>query len=66
VARYYGAEQEFGTIAPGQRADLLLLDANPLADIVNLTLRAGVVVNGRWLPESEIRARLDRIAGGYR
>jgi imidazolonepropionase-like amidohydrolase len=65
VARYYAAEQEFGSIATGQRADLLLLTANPLSDLANLARRAGVMVNGRWLPESEIQARLERIAASY-
>jgi hypothetical protein len=65
VARYFGAEREFGTVAVGQRADLLLLDANPLADVANVARRSGVMVNGRWLPEAEIQARLARIAGDY-
>lgn len=65
VARYFGAEREFGTVAAGQRADLLLLDANPLADVGNVARRAGVMVRGRWLPESEIQARLARIAARY-
>ncbi len=62
VARYYGAQAEFGTVAAGQRADLVLLDANPLADVRNFSRRAGVMVNGQWLPESEIQARLSQIA----
>jgi imidazolonepropionase-like amidohydrolase len=62
VARYYGAESEFGTVAAGQRADLVLLDANPLTDVRNFSRRAGVMVNGRWLPESEIQQRLSQIA----
>jgi imidazolonepropionase-like amidohydrolase len=66
VARYFGAEREFGTVAAGQRADLLLLDANPLADVGNVARRAGVMVHGRWLPESEIQARLERLAETYR
>ncbi len=65
VARYYAAEQEFGSIATRQRADLLLLTANPLSDLANLARRAGVMVNGRWLPESEIQARLERIAASF-
>lgn len=65
VARYFGAEQEFGTVAPGRRADLILLNGNPLADLENVSRRAGVMVNGRWLPEADIRARLERIAAGY-
>jgi len=65
VARYFGAEQEFGSVAAGQRADLLLLTGNPLSDLANVARRAGVMVNGRWLPETEIQARLERIAAGY-
>jgi imidazolonepropionase-like amidohydrolase len=64
-ARYFGAEQEFGSVATGERADLLLLNANPLADLSNVGRRAGVMVNGRWLPEAEIEARLERIAAAY-
>jgi len=65
VARYFGAEQEFGSVATGQRADLILLTANPLSDLANVSRRAGVMVNGRWLPETEIQARLERMAAGY-
>jgi imidazolonepropionase-like amidohydrolase len=65
VARYFGAEQEFGSVATGQRADLLLLNGNPLSDLTNVGRRAGVMVNGRWLPEAEIEARLERIATAY-
>lgn len=58
VARFFGAEEEFGTIAVGRRADLVLLDANPLADIGNFARQAGVMVRGRWLPAEEIARRL--------
>jgi hypothetical protein len=41
---------------PGARADLLLLDANPLEDVANTTRIHGVLVNGRWLgPEERTR-----------
>ena len=62
VADYYGARDDFGTVAPGRRADLILLDADPLVDVANLERRAGVMVAGRWLPETEIQARLAEIA----
>jgi imidazolonepropionase-like amidohydrolase len=62
AARYYGADARFGTIAPGQRADLILLTANPLQDLANVQRRAGVMVRGRWLPEGEIQMRLEKIA----
>ena len=65
VARYFGAEQEVGSVGVGQRADLLLLNGNPLSDLANVGRRAGVMVNGRWLAEPEIEARLERIAAAY-
>lgn len=61
-ARYFGTPEEFGTVAPGRRADLILLEANPLDDVANLQRRAGVMVRGQWFPEAEIQARLDAIA----
>jgi imidazolonepropionase-like amidohydrolase len=52
----------FGTIVAGNRADLVLLDANPLESVANLTRRAGVMVRGRWLPKSEIDRQLADLA----
>ncbi|HWK88732.1 MAG TPA: amidohydrolase family protein, partial [Longimicrobium sp.] len=52
VGEYFRASDRFGAVATGQRADLLLLDADPLTDVANLTRRAGVMVRGRWLPET--------------
>lgn len=65
VARFLGQEEEFGTIAPGRRADLLLLEADPLADVANVQRRAGVMLGGRWLPEERIQAGLAEIAARY-
>lgn len=65
VARYFGTEAETGTVIVGKRADLILLDANPLDDVGNVARRAGVVVNGRWLPATEIDARLEQIAAKH-
>jgi len=62
VAQYFGTTSETGTIAQGKRADLILLEANPLTNIAHTERRAGVMANGRWFPESEIRKRLDEIA----
>lgn len=63
VGRYFANADRFGTIAPGQRADLILLDADPLADIANVSKQAGVMVRGRWLPRAEIERRLEEMAG---
>jgi len=65
VARFFGTESETGTVGNGKRADLLLLDANPLQNIDNIQRRAGVMVNGRWLSESDIQRRLAEITARY-
>ncbi|HUF49328.1 MAG TPA: amidohydrolase family protein [Longimicrobiales bacterium] len=65
VAKFFGIEAEAGTIAAGRRADLLLLDANPLTDIRNVERNAGVMVDGRWLSPQLIRQRLDAMAAKH-
>ncbi len=62
VAQYFGTTGDTGTVAPGKRADLILLNANPLTNIANTENRAGVMVNGRWIAEVEIQKRLEDIA----
>ncbi len=62
VAAFFGALDEFGTVQVGRRADLVLLDANPLSDIANFRRQSGVMLRGRWLPRAEIDARLTRYA----
>jgi cytosine/adenosine deaminase-related metal-dependent hydrolase len=62
VAAHFGAEEEFGTVAVGQRADLVLLEANPLDEVANWSRRAGVMVRGRWLDRAEIAKRLDDLS----
>ena len=62
VGEYFANEDEFGTIEPGKRADLVLLDANPLEKIDNLSKIRGVMVDGRWLDRAEIDEKLEDIA----
>ena len=57
-AEFLGRSGEFGVVTAGARADLLLLDANPLLDVGNATRRAGVMVRGRWLTEKQLHAML--------
>jgi imidazolonepropionase-like amidohydrolase len=63
AAEFLGAASEFGTVTVGKRADLILIDGDPLKEIKNTTRRAGVMVSGQWLAEAEIRKLLGRIAG---
>ncbi len=65
AAKFMHAEQEWGTIAEGRVADLVLLDANPLADVKNAARTAGVVVRGAWHPQSELHEMLEKIAAAF-
>jgi imidazolonepropionase-like amidohydrolase len=53
-AVYLGAEESIGSIEKGMAADLVLLGADPLADIRNTTKIDGVFVNGRYLPKAKL------------
>ncbi len=57
-AVYLGKEGSFGTVEVGKRADLVLLDGNPLTDIHNVKRQAGVMVAGVWLSADDIAERL--------
>ncbi len=59
VATFFGTESQTGTVAVGRRADLVLLDGNPLADITNTRKIAGVMLQGRWMSKEAIQKRLD-------
>lgn len=65
-AEFLGQAKVFGTIAPGMRADLVLLDRDPLADIRNTETIRGVLVRGRWMPRSELEGRLALLARSNR
>jgi len=53
-ARYLGMEQTLGSIAVGKRADLVLLDANPLTDVANVRRTRAVVLGGRLLDRTAL------------
>ena len=49
-----GRDGEFGTVEPGQRADLLLLNANPLEDVSRTQSRVGVMTRGIWRTQEQL------------
>ena len=66
-ARFLGQQRHWGTIEPGMRANLLLLDADPRADIGATRRIAGVVLGGRWMPAEvlrRMREEVERVAAG--
>jgi imidazolonepropionase-like amidohydrolase len=53
-AEFLDQSGEWGTLEPGKRADFLMLDRNPLADIRNTLRIEAVSVGGRWLDRPEL------------
>jgi imidazolonepropionase-like amidohydrolase len=60
-----GRDGTFGTIAPGQRADLLLLASNPLANVSHTRERIGVMARGRWYTQDQLDAMVDTYIATY-
>jgi len=66
VGLYFSDKDDFGTIQAGKRADMILLNGNPLEDLTVLKDHSGVMVQGRWFSRSFIDEKLDRIEQEYR
>ncbi|MEZ5426975.1 MAG: amidohydrolase family protein [Pyrinomonadaceae bacterium] len=66
---FFGTIEKVGTVEKGKRADLILLDANPLEDIANTEKRSGVMLKGKYYSQAEMNKWLDeiapKIAGSY-
>ena len=56
-AIYFGRTADWGTVAPGKIADLVVLARNPLVDITNTRTVMAVVADGRF----HSRRDLDRL-----
>jgi imidazolonepropionase-like amidohydrolase len=54
--RFFGLADQDGILAPGRRADLVLLDANPLLDLATLRRPRAVIVGGRLLDRKTLDA----------
>jgi imidazolonepropionase-like amidohydrolase/poly(3-hydroxybutyrate) depolymerase len=62
VGEYFADKDRFGQVKTGQRADLLLVDGNPLQDLSVLYQPAGVMVRGQWLSRATLDSKLADIA----
>jgi imidazolonepropionase-like amidohydrolase len=65
AAKVMGKQAEFGTVETGKRADLILLESNPLFEVRNLQNPSGVMLRGRWLTGKQLQAMLDALAESY-
>jgi imidazolonepropionase-like amidohydrolase len=60
VVKRMNGRDDFGTIAPGKRADLILLKENPLEDVANARKISGVMAAGRWYDRSALKNMLNQ------
>jgi imidazolonepropionase-like amidohydrolase len=60
-AKYFGTLAESGTIERGKRADLLLLDADPLRDIRNTQKIHAIIQNGKLIDATQRAALLKHV-----
>ena len=55
----------WGVVAPGARADLVLVNGDPLRDITNARLVSGVMTRGVWRSREELQRGLDSLRGRF-
>lgn len=65
AAEFLGTAARVGTVATGKRADLILVEGDPLKDVANAKRRAGVMIRGQWMTEAELRKMLDDLVASY-
>jgi imidazolonepropionase-like amidohydrolase len=65
VAQTLGSQEQFGTIEAGKRADMVLLDANPIQDIAATRRRTGVMARGVWYTQSDLNEMMEDVAASF-
>lgn len=60
-ARFFGMEEQAGTVEKGKFADLVLLSANPVEDIANTQKIAAVILNGQYIRRADLDKMLGRV-----
>jgi imidazolonepropionase-like amidohydrolase len=62
-AAFLRRDLEIGTIAAGRKADLVLLDADPRADIAHMSRINAVVLRGRLFDRAALTRLVDEVSG---
>lgn len=64
-AKFLHREGDLGTVEAGKSANLVLLAANPLANVANLDQIAGVFLGGKYFAKSELDKMKSDVAAAY-
>jgi imidazolonepropionase-like amidohydrolase len=62
-ARFFGEEDQWGSLEEGKVADFFLVETNPLEDLSALGQMTGLMLGGKWLSRDFIDQKLEEIAG---
>ncbi|MDB5967802.1 MAG: amidohydrolase [Hydrocarboniphaga sp.] len=65
IAKTVPGAQGFGTVTQGLRADLVLVDKNPLTSLETLKSPLGVMKAGRWFSRAQLAALLEQNSSKY-
>ena len=60
-----GVADAFGEVAVGQRADLVLLESNPMENVSATRQRLGVMSRGRWYSQDELDRLIAELIASY-
>jgi Imidazolonepropionase and related amidohydrolases len=64
-AQFLGREATMGTVDQGKNADLVLLDANPIADVANLDKISAVFLKDKYYSRVALDKLLSDVAAAY-
>ncbi len=59
--KFFGLENQYGSIESGKMADLLILEQNPLEDITNTSTIYNVVAGGKWYSKKALNDLMNSI-----
>ena len=64
-AKFLNREAGMGAVDEGKNADLVVLDANPIADVANLDKISGVVLRGKYFSKEALEKMKSDVASAY-
>ncbi len=64
-AEFLNRQSTMGTVESGKNADLVVLDANPVIDVANMSKIAGVMLKGKYFAKAALDKQKADVAAAY-